>query len=221
MTTTTSLSSEHDAPVPRLRCCSPAPATAWSWSTGRVPRDTNSTHSLVRGGVVQLARWGLLDEVVATGAPEIRTVSFHAGTEVTRRTVKDRAGVDFLLAPRRHVLDDVAGQGRRGLGAALLTGTTVTGVLRDLDGRVSRRHCARRRRRPAAPDGATGRRGGRGVLTDGNAPSGPRPWNGMSPARRASTPTSATCRGTASSSTSAIALSPARSRPTTVRPASG
>src|SRR5215207_9468763 len=59
----------------------------------RPSSDTNSTHSLARGGVVQLGRWGLLDETVATGAPEIRSVSFHNAGEVTRRTVKDRAGV--------------------------------------------------------------------------------------------------------------------------------
>ena len=34
-----------------------------------LPSDTTSTHALVRGGVVQLARWGLLDEVLASGAP--------------------------------------------------------------------------------------------------------------------------------------------------------
>ena len=33
------------------------------------PSDTLSTHALSRGGVVQLARWGLLDQVVASGAP--------------------------------------------------------------------------------------------------------------------------------------------------------
>ena len=31
--------------------------------------DTLSTHALMRGGVLQLRRWGLLDQVAATGAP--------------------------------------------------------------------------------------------------------------------------------------------------------
>jgi 2-polyprenyl-6-methoxyphenol hydroxylase-like FAD-dependent oxidoreductase len=31
--------------------------------------DTVSTHALMRGGVLQLHRWGLLDRVAATGAP--------------------------------------------------------------------------------------------------------------------------------------------------------
>jgi flavin-dependent dehydrogenase len=33
------------------------------------PSDTVSTHSIARSGVVQLHRWGLLDEVLASGAP--------------------------------------------------------------------------------------------------------------------------------------------------------
>jgi 2-polyprenyl-6-methoxyphenol hydroxylase-like FAD-dependent oxidoreductase len=98
--------------------------------------DVNSTHSLARGGVVQLARWGLLDEVVATGAPEIRSVSFHHNGEATRRTIKDRAGVDFLLAPRRYVLDNLLARAAVAAGATLVTGTTVTGVSRAVDGRV-------------------------------------------------------------------------------------
>src|SRR6478736_9915991 len=74
-----------------------------------LPRDTLSTHSLVRGGVVQLARWGLLDEVLASGAPAIRSVSFQrydadAGAPITL-PVKPRAGVDHMLAPRRYILD--------------------------------------------------------------------------------------------------------------------
>jgi flavin-dependent dehydrogenase len=99
-------------------------------------RDTNSTHALSRGGVVQLARWGLLDDVVATGAPPIRSVAFHVDGEEIRRTIKDRAGVDFLLAPRRYALDDLLATAAADSGATLTTGTTVTGVLRSEDGRV-------------------------------------------------------------------------------------
>jgi 2-polyprenyl-6-methoxyphenol hydroxylase-like FAD-dependent oxidoreductase len=33
------------------------------------PSDTVSTHSIARSGVVQLRRWGLLDEVLDSGAP--------------------------------------------------------------------------------------------------------------------------------------------------------
>ena len=99
--------------------------------------DTNSTHSLSRGGVVQLARWGLLDEVLASGSPPIRSVTFYKEGEQVRRTIKDRAGVDFLLAPRRYVLDDIIARAAIDAGATLIAGETVTGLLRGDDGRVT------------------------------------------------------------------------------------
>lgn len=34
---------------------------------GRIPSDTLSTHGIARGGVVQLAKWGLLGQVLASG----------------------------------------------------------------------------------------------------------------------------------------------------------
>ena len=39
--------------------------------------DTLSTHGLMRAGVLQLSRWGVLPNVAATGAPPIRQVIFH------------------------------------------------------------------------------------------------------------------------------------------------
>ena len=39
--------------------------------------DTVSTHGLMRAGVLQLHRWGLLDAMTATGAPPIRSTVFH------------------------------------------------------------------------------------------------------------------------------------------------
>ena len=39
--------------------------------------DTLSTHGLMRAGVLQLSRWGLLDDVVAAGTPPIRRTLFH------------------------------------------------------------------------------------------------------------------------------------------------
>jgi flavin-dependent dehydrogenase len=99
------------------------------------PSDTLSTHSISRSGVVQLARWGLLDQVLASGAPAIRQVTFHvAGESVTRR-VKHRAGVDHLVAPRRHVLDTIVADAAEAAGAGVRFGVTVTGV-RQEGGRV-------------------------------------------------------------------------------------
>ena len=71
------------------------------------PSDTVSTHAIARSGVVQLRRWGLLDAVLASGAPAIRQVTFHAGGESVSRMVKHKAGVDLVVAPRRYVLDTI------------------------------------------------------------------------------------------------------------------
>jgi flavin-dependent dehydrogenase len=100
------------------------------------PSDTVSTHSIARSGVVQLRRWGLVDEVLASGAPAIRQVTFNAAGESTRRTIKDKAGVDFLVAPRRYLLDTLLATAAEHAGAELHTGITVTGLQRDGGGRV-------------------------------------------------------------------------------------
>jgi len=101
------------------------------------PSDTPSTHAIARSGVVQLARWGLLDEVLASGAPPIRQVTFHTpGGGPVSRPVQHKAGVDFLVAPRRYVLDAILAAAAERAGAQLRPGVTVTGVRRDGDGRV-------------------------------------------------------------------------------------
>ena len=64
------------------------------------PADTVSTHQIARTGVVQLHRWGLLEAVLDSGAPAIRQVTFTVEGQSTTRAVKDKAGVDLLVAPR-------------------------------------------------------------------------------------------------------------------------
>jgi 2-polyprenyl-6-methoxyphenol hydroxylase-like FAD-dependent oxidoreductase len=91
---------------------------------GRIPSDTLSTHGIARGGVVQLARWGLLGEVLAGGAPAIRRVLFRIGDDETVRPVKAAAGVDHLIAPRRHILDAVLARAAADAGAVIRTGVT-------------------------------------------------------------------------------------------------
>jgi len=143
------LDSRHDVVVVGARCAGAATAMLLARAghdvvlvdRARLPSDTNSTHSLVRGGVVQLARWGVLDEVVATGAPPIRSVSFHQyGVQAPaplRLPIKEKSGVDFLLAPRRRLLDQVLAEAATRAGALLLDGTTLHDVLRDRGGRVT------------------------------------------------------------------------------------
>jgi flavin-dependent dehydrogenase len=100
------------------------------------PSDTVSTHSLARSGVVQLRRWGLLDDVLASGAPAIRQVTFNAGGESVSRTIKEKAGIDFLVAPRRYVLDTILVAAAEHAGADARLGVTVTGLQWDGHGRV-------------------------------------------------------------------------------------
>lgn len=101
-----------------------------------LPSDTISTHQLARTGVVALHRWGLLDDVIASGAPAIRQVVFHGGQERVVRDIKDKSGVDCLVAPRRWVLDTLLADAAIRAGATVRYGVTVTGVLRDATGRV-------------------------------------------------------------------------------------
>jgi flavin-dependent dehydrogenase len=101
------------------------------------PSDTVSTHSIARSGVVQLRRWGLLDEVLDSGTPAIRQVTFNAAGKSITRTIKEKAGVDFLVAPRRYVLDTILASAAADAGAELRPGVTVTGVQRDSRGRVT------------------------------------------------------------------------------------
>lgn len=100
------------------------------------PSDTLSTHAIARTGVILLDRLGVLDRVVDSGAPAIRDVVFHHAGNVTRRTIKDRHGVDFVVAPRRHILDPLLLDAARAAGADVLIGTTVTDVVHDHTGRA-------------------------------------------------------------------------------------
>ena len=76
-------------------------------------RDTLSTHGLVRGGVVQLSRWGLLDELLDSGAPAVRQVTFRVGDDETIRPDQEPRRSRLLVAPRRHVLDPLLVQAAR------------------------------------------------------------------------------------------------------------
>src|SRR5262245_14591159 len=135
----------HDVVVVGARCAGAATALLLARQGHDVvlvdrstfPSDTLSTHSLARGGMVQLHRWGLLDRLLGTGAPPIHQVTFHqAGAPAVTRRVKDRAGVDFLLAPRRHVLDALLVDAAIDAGATLHQGIAVTGTITDDGGRT-------------------------------------------------------------------------------------
>jgi flavin-dependent dehydrogenase len=102
----------------------------------RYGADTLSTHALLRGAVVQLARWGLIERVVNAGTPAVRHSVFHYGDDHIDVPIKPGAGVDALYAPRRTVLDPILVDAATDAGAEFRYGVTVTGVRRDDGGRV-------------------------------------------------------------------------------------
>jgi 2-polyprenyl-6-methoxyphenol hydroxylase-like FAD-dependent oxidoreductase len=99
--------------------------------------DTMSTHAIARGGVVQLHRWGLLDDVLATGAPAIRKVTYHIDGLVHAKAIKPAAGVGILVAPRRRTLDNLILRAAAEAGAEVRLGISVHDVIRDGVGRVT------------------------------------------------------------------------------------
>jgi flavin-dependent dehydrogenase len=98
--------------------------------------DTLSTHALMRGGVLQLHRWGLLGAIQSAGTPAIRTTTFHYGAEALEIAIKARDGIDALFAPRRTLLDTLLADAARASGAEVVHGVRAVQLLRDGDGRV-------------------------------------------------------------------------------------
>lgn len=93
--------------------------------------DTLSTLALMRAGVLQLKRWGVLDRVRAAGTPALRRTIVHYGDEAVVVPVKERAGVGELFAPRRTVLDPILAEAALAAGAEVRHEMVVTELLRD------------------------------------------------------------------------------------------
>lgn len=100
-------------------------------------RDTLSTHALMRGGVTQLHRWGLLDAVREAGTPAVRTTSFHYQDELIPIPIKSVDGVDALYAPRRNVLDPILAEAAERAGAQVEHGVAVSQVVQGANGAVT------------------------------------------------------------------------------------
>ena len=101
-----------------------------------VGSDALCTHALMRAGVIQLHRWGLLDRVIAAGTPAVRHTLFRYGEATTAVSLKRVAGVDALYAPLRSVLEPILVHAAAAAGADVMFGVSVTDVERTVDGRV-------------------------------------------------------------------------------------
>jgi menaquinone-9 beta-reductase len=104
---------------------------------GRYGTDTLSTHALMRGAVLQLARWNLLSPIESAGTPPVRATTFHYETAALTIAIKPRDGVNSLLAPRRYLLDRTLVDAAVRAGADVRYGLTARDVILDRDGRVT------------------------------------------------------------------------------------
>ena len=156
------MSENYDVIVVGARCAGAPTAMLLARQGHRVllvdratfPSDTVSTHLLHPPGVAALARWGLLDRLVATGCPPIDPV--RARLRPADRARRDPGGVAY--GPRRTVLDALLVDAAAEAGVEVRPGFGVDEVLIE-DGRVAG---IRGPRGSAA--GPRGRRRGRAAL---------------------------------------------------------
>jgi 2-polyprenyl-6-methoxyphenol hydroxylase-like FAD-dependent oxidoreductase len=96
---------------------------------GAYGADTLSTHAIMRGGVLQLSRWGVLDDIVAAGTPGVKRTTFSYSDASVVIDIKSSPGVDALYAPRRTVLDPALVTAAAHAGASIHHGTSVNRLL--------------------------------------------------------------------------------------------
>lgn len=102
----------------------------------RYGSDTVSTHTLLRTGVLQLQKWGLLDQIEQADTPPIRTVTLGFGPELVPIELSNSHGVDSLYAPRRTLLDKVLVDAAVAEGVEFLDRCRATSLDVGSDGRV-------------------------------------------------------------------------------------
>ncbi|GAA4936200.1 NAD(P)/FAD-dependent oxidoreductase [Actinoplanes utahensis] len=100
------------------------------------PSDTVSTHVVHPPGVAALQRWGLLDQVVATGVPPVGRYSFDFGP-VTLSGAPGTPDSPYAYAPRRTLLDKILLDAAAAAGAEIREGFPVEELTFDDDGRVT------------------------------------------------------------------------------------
>jgi menaquinone-9 beta-reductase len=132
--------SEYDAVVVGARCAGSATAMLLARAGMRVllldrthpGHDTLSTHALMRAGVVQLDRWGVLPRILAAGTPPVTATTFHYADRAETVALREP-----LYAPRRPVLDTALLTAALEAGVETRFGADVTELERDRSGRVT------------------------------------------------------------------------------------
>jgi flavin-dependent dehydrogenase len=100
------------------------------------PSNTMSSHFVHVPGVARLKRWGLLDRVIATNCPPVRSISVDLEAFSLTGYFPPMDGVDTAYGPRRMVLDKILVDGAVEAGAELREEFTTEEVLL-ADGRVT------------------------------------------------------------------------------------
>ncbi|GAA1842825.1 NAD(P)/FAD-dependent oxidoreductase [Asanoa iriomotensis] len=100
------------------------------------PSDTVSTHVIHPPGVAALRRWGLLDQVVATGCPPVGRYSFDLGP-LALAGAPGSPDEPYAYAPRRVLLDKILVDAAAAAGVEVREGFSVDEVLLGDDGRVT------------------------------------------------------------------------------------
>jgi 2-polyprenyl-6-methoxyphenol hydroxylase-like FAD-dependent oxidoreductase len=114
----------YDAVIIGARCAGAATALLLARAGAKVllvdrqdyGTDMMSSHALMRTGVLQLHRFGLLNTVMAEGTPEVRVTTFY-GAEQLAIPMKEEHGLTYLCGPRRTVLDRILVDAARAAGA--------------------------------------------------------------------------------------------------------
>ena len=93
------------------------------------PSDTLSTHMIHAPGIAALRRWGLLDQVVASGTPPIYTYSFDFGPFTIAGLPRPHDGISNGYAPRRTILDKILVDAAANAGAEVREQFTVDEIV--------------------------------------------------------------------------------------------
>ncbi len=131
----------HDAIVVGSRCAGSPTAMLLARHGHRVllvdravlPRDTLSTHFIHPPGIARLARWGLLDRVVASSCPPVSRTTLAVGDLTLTGSPTAIDGIAAAYAPRRTVLDRILLDGAIAAGVEVREGFAVQELLTEGD----------------------------------------------------------------------------------------
>ena len=131
------MTTDYDAIVVGARCAGSPTAMLLARRGMRVllldrstfPSDTVSTLVIHPTGLAALRRWGLLDDLVATGCPPMSTYSFDFGPIVIAGSPRTVDGIGAARAPRRTILDKLLVDAAAVAGVEVREGFTVEDII--------------------------------------------------------------------------------------------